>query len=235
MSNFLKDVGQPLVYKTINPLINWLAKLGVTPNTITLIGFLLNIVAAGIFIWGANFAQQDLQYIGWGGAMILLAGLFDMMDGRLARVSGQESKFGALFDSVLDRYSELVMFLGICYYLIACGYTLSFLVAFVAMIGSIMVSYVRARAEGLGIECKEGLMQRPERILTIGLSALLCGLCAVWFDRFSYTPEGFSKPLLENISVFTIPLFLTAILTNWTAYQRIQDSKKALEKYEPKP
>ena len=229
MSNFLKDVGQPIVYKTINPLINWLARNGITPNTVTLIGFLLNIVAACIFVWGANYNRNDLQYIGWGGAMILLAGLFDMIDGRLARVSGQESKFGALFDSVLDRYSELVMFLGICYYLIVCGYTISFLIAFIAMIGSIMVSYVRARAEGLGIECKDGLMQRPERILTIGLSALICGVIAVVFEHFSYTPAGFTTPLFENISVFNIPMFFTAILTNWTAYQRIQDSKKALE------
>jgi CDP-diacylglycerol---glycerol-3-phosphate 3-phosphatidyltransferase len=230
MSNFLKDVGQPIVYKTINPLINWLARNGVTPNTVTMWGFLLNIAAAGIFVYGALYHPTELRFVGWGGAMILLAGLFDMIDGRLARVSGQESKFGALFDSVLDRYSELVMFLGICFYLIQCGYKFNFLVAFVAMIGSIMVSYVRARAEGLGVECKDGLMQRPERILTIGITAVLCGIYSVHGTPFSYQPDGMATPLFENISIFTVPLFLMAILTNWTAYQRIQDSKKALSK-----
>ncbi len=230
MSNFLKDVGQPIVYKTINPLINWLARNGVTPNAVTMVGFLLNIVAAAIFGYGAKYSPTDLRYVGWGGGMILLAGLFDMIDGRLARVSGQESKFGALFDSVIDRYSELVMFLGICYYLIQCGHNLSFLLSFIAMIGSIMVSYVRARAEGLGVECKDGLMQRPERILTIGLSAILCGVLSKYIAPFSITPTGMTIPLLENISVFTIPLFLMAILTNWTAYRRIMDSQKALSK-----
>lgn len=228
MANFLKTYGQPLVYQVIQPLIVGLTKIGVTPNTITLIGFLLNIVVAAIFIKGGNAGDAGLSYVGWGGAMILFAGLFDMIDGRLARVSNQSSKFGAFFDSVLDRYSEMVMFLGICYYLVAQGYFLSSLFAFLALIGSIMVSYIRARAEGLGIECSDGLMQRPERIILIGASALLCGLVKYWFGTFKFTFPNSDFPIWENIAVFTFPIFLLAILANFTAYQRLQHCKKAL-------
>lgn len=228
MSNFLKEVGQPLVYRAINPFIGLLARAGVTPNMITLVGFGLNIVAAVIFVWGGITHPRDLSIVGWGGAMILFAGLFDMIDGRLARVSGQESTFGALFDSVLDRYSELVMFLGICYYLVAGQYLLSSLFAFIAMIGSIMVSYVRARAEGLGIDCKGGLMQRPERVLTVGISAILCGLLKDIIGEFKFPIPGTDFPMLESITVFTFPIFLMAILTNLTAIRRMRDAQKSL-------
>jgi len=234
MSNFLKEVGQPLVYRIINPFINLLLRAGITPNAVTTIGFLINIVATIVFIAGGGEPRTDLRYVGWGGAIILFGGLFDMIDGRLARVGKMESKFGALYDSVLDRYSELVMFLGICYYLVAQDYFLSSLFAFIAMIGSVMVSYVRARAEGLGIECKGGLMQRPERILLIGISAVLCGLLADYTGQFKYTIPGTSFPIFENITLFTFPIFILAILTNWTAIQRLRESKIALDKLENK-
>jgi phosphatidylglycerophosphate synthase len=211
-----------LVYRVIQPLIVGLVKMGVTPNMITTIGFLLNIVVAIIFIQGGRKTTPDLSDIGYGGAMILFAGLFDMIDGRLARVANQSSTFGAFFDSVLDRYSELVMFLGICYYLVAQGFVLSALFAFVAMIGSIMVSYIRARAEGLGIECKDGLMQRPERIILIGGSALICGIVHHYVGDFISTSG-------ETISIFTYPLFLLAILANFTAWQRLEHCRKAME------
>lgn len=230
MANLLKTYGQPIVYRLIHPLILGLAKAGVTPNTITLIGFLLNIGVAVVLIYGAGQPRMDLSYVGWGGALILFAGLFDMIDGRLARVSGTSSRFGALFDSVLDRYSELVMFLGICFYLVSHHYFLSSLFAFLAMIGSMMVSYVRARAEGLGIECSDGLMQRPERIVLIGVSAMLCGLTQGWFGPFKFVWGNTDLPLFENITVFTFPIFLLAVLANYTAWQRLQHCKQVLER-----
>lgn len=234
MSNFLKEVGQPIVYKLINPFINLLLKIGITPNAVTTIGFIINVIAAVVFIVGGGEPRTDLRYVGWGGAIILFGGLFDMIDGRLARVGRMESRFGALYDSVLDRYSELAMFLGICYYLVAQSYFLSSLFAFIAMIGSMMVSYVRARAEGLGIECKGGLMQRPERILLIGISAVLCGILAQYSGQFKYTVPGTGFPLLENITLFTFPIFIMAILTNWTAIRRLRESKDALDALENK-
>lgn len=234
MSNFLKEVGQPIVYRIINPFINLLLRAGITPNVVTTIGFIINIGATIVFIAGGGEPRTDLRYVGWGGAIILFGGLFDMIDGRLARVGKMESKFGALYDSVLDRYSELVMFLGICYYLVAQSYFLSSMFAFIAMIGSVMVSYVRARAEGLGIECKGGLMQRPERILLIGISAVLCGLLADYTGQFKYTIPGTTFPIFENITLFTFPIFILAILTNWTAIQRLRESKTALDKLDNK-
>src|ERR1700755_3488273 len=161
------------IYKVINPLVKLLIRMGLTPNMVTTIGLILNIGVAVIFISGAEEgARGDLRYVGWAGALILFAGLFDMLDGQVARLGNMSSPFGALYDSVLDRYSELIMFLGICYYLIGHHYFLSSLFAFIALIGSMMVSYIRARAEGLGVELKGGLMQRPERVVTIGLAAI---------------------------------------------------------------
>src|ERR1700710_1268260 len=143
---------QQNIYKVINPIVKLLIRAGLTPNGVTTIGLILNIGVAVIFIAGAEEGNRgDLSFIGWAGALILFAGLFDMLDGQVARLGNMSSTFGALFDSVLDRYSELVMFLGICYYLVAHHYFLSSLFAFIALIGSTMVSYTRARAEGLGI------------------------------------------------------------------------------------
>jgi CDP-diacylglycerol--glycerol-3-phosphate 3-phosphatidyltransferase len=222
---------QLVIYKIINPVVKVFIKLGLTPNMVTTIGFLLNIVVAIIFILGAEDGNRgDLSYVGWAGAMILFAGIFDMLDGQVARLGNMSSKYGALFDSVLDRYSELVMFLGICYYLIGHHYFLSSLFAFIGLIGSMMVSYVRARAEGLGIECKGGLMQRPERVVLLGVSALLCGVIGNYIggDYKFYIP-GIPFQVFESISIFTIPITILAVLTNITAINRMRDSKKALE------
>ena len=126
-----KDKGQQLVYRIINPLIELLIKLGITPNMVTFLGLLLNVVASVIFIYGAEHgSRSDHRYVGYGGLAILLGGLMDMVDGRLARVSNKSSMYGALFDSVLDRYSEMIMFLGICYYLVSFKYFYSSLFAF---------------------------------------------------------------------------------------------------------
>src|ERR1700710_1249103 len=169
------------IYRVINPLVKLLIKAGLTPNAVTTIGLVLNIGVSIIFIAGAEEGKRgDLSYVGWAGALILFAGLFDMLDGQVARLGNMSSRFGALYDSVLDRYSELILFLGICYYLVGHHYFLSSISAFIALIGSMMVSYVRARAEGLGVEIKGGLMQRPERVITIGFFAMLCGIASMY-------------------------------------------------------
>src|SRR5579862_9694040 len=204
------------IYKVINPFVRLLIKLGLTPNAVTTIGFILNVGVAVIFIIGGEKGNRgDLTYIGWAGALILFAGLFDMLDGQVARLGNMKSTFGALYDSVLDRYSELIMFLGICYYLVAHHYFLSSIFAFIALIGSMMVSYVRARAEGLGIECKGGLMQRPERVVTIGLCAVLCGLTSFYIGgNYKLYVPGIKFHVFETMSIFTIPIVIVAILTN---------------------
>ncbi|HTQ64516.1 MAG TPA: DUF4833 domain-containing protein [Puia sp.] len=219
------------IYKIIDPLVKFMIKMGLTPNMVTTIGLFLNIGVAVIFIVGGEEGNRgDLSYVGWAGALILFAGLFDMLDGQVARLGNMSSDFGALYDSVLDRYSELVMFLGICYYLVAHHYFMSSLIAFIALIGSMMVSYTRARAEGLGIECKGGLMQRPERVVTVGLAAIACGVTA-WFIGGNYKLyiKGVPFHVFETMSVFIIPLTVLALLTNITAINRLRDAKKALE------
>ncbi len=222
------------IYTLINPFVRLLIRIGLTPNMITTIGLVLNIGVALIFILGAQQGNRgDLSYVGWAGALVLFAGLFDMLDGQVARLGKMSSLYGALFDSVLDRYSELIMFLGICYYLIAHHYFFGSLFAFIALIGSMMVSYTRARAEGLGIECKGGLMQRPERVITIGVSALACGFLAPLLgpDFKVYVP-GIPVHVFETMSIFTLPLTIMAVMTNLTAYNRLMDAKKALTQKE---
>ena len=222
---------QKAIYVVIDPFVKLLIKLGLTPNAVTTIGFILNIGVAVIFVAGAEEGNRgDLSYVGWAGALILFAGLFDMLDGQVARIGKMGSSFGALYDSVLDRYSELVMFLGICYYLVGHHYFLSSLFAFIALIGSMMVSYTRARAEGLGIECKDGLMQRPERVVLIGVSAIACGITGHYLggDHKWYI-SGISFHVLETMSIFTIPLTLMAVLTNITALKRLLGAKKTLD------
>jgi phosphatidylglycerophosphate synthase len=219
------------IYVVIDPFVKLLIRMGLTPNAVTTIGFVLNIGVTIIFIAGVERANRgDLSYVGWAGALILFAGLFDMLDGQVARLGNMGSTFGALYDSVLDRYSELVMFFGICYYLVGHHYFLSSIFAFIAMIGSMMVSYTRARAEGLGIECKDGLMQRPERIITIGVAAIACGITSHYMggDHKWYI-KGISFHIVETMSIFTIPIALMAVMTNATAIKRILGAKKTLD------
>lgn len=232
----LRDKLQQLIYKIIDPFVRLLIKMGLTPNHVTIIGFLLNVCVAVVFIKGAERGtRMDLSYVGWAGALILFAGLFDMLDGQVARIGKQSSKFGALFDSVIDRYSELIMFFGICYYLVAHRYFLSSIFAFIALIGSMMVSYTRARSEGLGIENKGGLMQRPERVVLTGVSAMACGITANFIggDYKLFVP-GISFHIFETITIFTLPLTIMAVLSNITALKRLSDAKKYLDKHNMK-
>lgn len=226
-----RDAIQHGIYRMINPIVRTLIKLGLTPNMVTTIGLLLNMAVAVIFVVAAERSNRgDLSYVGWAGALVLFAGVFDMLDGQVARLGNMTSRFGALYDSVLDRYSELILFLGICYYLIAHHYFLSSLFAFIALIGSMMVSYTRARAESLGIECKGGLMQRPERVVTIGVFALATGIAGKFLgsDYKVFVP-GIPFHIFETMSIFTIPLTIMAIMTNVTAINRLMDAKRELE------
>jgi phosphatidylglycerophosphate synthase len=227
-----RDKLQQGIYVVINPVVKGLIKIGLTPNAVTTIGLILNIGVAIIFIVGAEKTNRgDLSYVGWAGALILFAGLFDMLDGQVARLGKMSSRFGALYDSVLDRYSELVLFLGICYYLVAHHYFLSSLFAFIALIGSMMVSYTRARAEGLGIECKGGLMQRPERVVLIALSALACGITSHYIGGgYKLYIPGIPFHVFETMSIFTVPITILAIMSNITAINRLRDAKQSLEK-----
>lgn len=233
-----RDFLQKAIYVIINPIIKTMIKLHITPNIVTFVGFIGNIVAAGFFIDAAwklgklvmgaenlNAAISTTGYvecmteIGWGGFIILAAGLFDMMDGRLARMSGKSSLFGALWDSTLDRYSELVSLFGICLAFIRMDNEGEWfwmgVVTFAAMIGSVMVSYVRARAEGLDIDCKVGLMQRPERVVVTAATAMITGITG-------------------NIWWLAGGMILIAVLANITAFWRIGHCYIVMQKMEKK-
>ena len=116
------------------------------------------------------FAKGELR---WGAVVMMIAGLCDILDGQVAREGRKETKFGALLDSTTDRYSEIFIYFGIGAYLIGRDEWIATGILFFAITGSLMVSYVRARAEGLGEDCKVGFMQRPERLMALGLGCLI--------------------------------------------------------------
>jgi CDP-diacylglycerol--glycerol-3-phosphate 3-phosphatidyltransferase len=200
-----RDFLQQVIYKIINPLIKGMIKIGITQNIVTTLGFIGNIVAAAFFIYASQEQDLDAQTttLGWGGFIIIASGLFDMMDGRLARMGNMSSSFGAMWDSTLDRYSELVSLFGIVLvFLEDEGWFWMGVVTFAAMVGSVMVSYVRARAEGLGIECKVGLMQRPERVVVTAITAMITGFTG-------------------NLWWVAGGMILIAVLANITAFWRV--------------
>src|ERR1700743_2856790 len=123
------------------------------------------------------------------------------------------------------------MFLGICYYLISHHYFISSLMAFIAMIGSMMVSYTRARSEGLGIQNKGGLMQRPERVILIALSAIATGVASIFVEGGGkvFIP-GSNFHVFQLMTIFTLPITVLAVLTNITAVKRLLSAKRALDK-----
>ena len=211
-----RDFLQKVIYWVINPIVRGMIRIGITPNIITFTGLVLNIVAAVLVIYGAVQCPGDLSYVGWSGAIVLFAGLFDMMDGRVARLGNMSSVFGALFDSVLDRYSELFTLFGISYWLILNGYMWGSILTFVALIGSIMVSYVRARAEGLDLDCKVGLMQRPERVVLTAIACILTGCIS--------KSEGF-----DPVMILIVAMGIIAVLANLTAFWRIYHCFKQLK------
>lgn len=157
-------------YAVTGPLVRWLVRIGVRPNTLTTIGTLLVVASAVGYGVGA---------IRLGGFLLLLSGLLDTLDGAVARGSGGSTRFGAFYDSTLDRIGDGATFIGIAAYLLrapdVAWRDLAILVAMVATLASLVVSYARARAEGLGLECKVGVVQRAERIVGLGLASLLVG------------------------------------------------------------
>lgn len=151
-------------------IVRPIAALGVSPNVVSLVGLLLTGAAALVVALGP---------LRWAGVCVLLASVFDMFDGAVARAQQATSTFGAFLDSVLDRYAEGLLFLGVIIHALrAETHTIqlwTITLAYVAAILSLVVSYTRARAEGLGMECKVGLMERPERVIVLGVGLVIGG------------------------------------------------------------
>jgi len=152
------------------PIAEWLHRWHIRPNTITTVGALLVVVSALGYAFG---------WIRWGGVLLLLSGIVDTFDGQVARRGQLVSKFGAFYDSTLDRVGDGATFIGIAVYLLRAPDVAwrveSVTLCMIAVLSSLLVSYARARAEGLGIECKVGLVQRAERLLVISVPTILIG------------------------------------------------------------
>lgn len=159
------------VYRLIDPLIQAMVRSKMHPNFVTTVGFGVTVAAGVLF---------HFDHVRLAGLCVLLGGILDIFDGQIARLSGLASKFGSFYDSTLDRLSEIVVFLGLLSLYNQYGRDLADVwmvyVIMVAMGGSLMVSYTRARAEALGLDCSVGLMQRAERVLLLGGGCLFFGL-----------------------------------------------------------
>lgn len=185
----LSKYGRPLLTDIMGRIAHTLHRMGVTPNALTYSGFFLTAITA-LFLANGMFR--------WGGILLLIAAFFDMLDGAVARFTEQMSTFGAFLDSTLDRYSESVTFLAMAYfYSLRASTRTELVLIIVILVGSLMVSYTKARAEALQVECKAGILQRPERVVL-----LIFGLLTGWL-----------QPVL----------WLMAVLTNFTAGQRIYE------------
>ena len=169
MAKSLEGLRNP-VYMIIHPLISWLVGRRVHPNLLTTLGFIVTLLSAWAF---------SVHHVRWAGFLILFGGFFDILDGRVARLTGLGSKFGAFYDSTLDRISEIVVFFGILSlyndYRQELGDVGMIYLVMAAMALSLMISYTRARAEALGLDCRVGLVPRAERVVLIGGAALFFG------------------------------------------------------------
>jgi phosphatidylglycerophosphate synthase len=180
------------------PVISLLARTGLTPNTVTWIGFVITIVAGVLVIIRHPLAA---------GIVVLVAGFFDMLDGALARTTGKVTHFGAILDSTLDRVCEAILLVSLLVVFVQDGKTTESILAGVAIPGSLLVSYVRARMEGLGIECKAGLFTRPERVIVLALGLLL--------SKFDYA-------LLAALSIIIFFSYYTVIERMVYAWRKLK-------------
>jgi CDP-diacylglycerol--glycerol-3-phosphate 3-phosphatidyltransferase len=184
----------------IDRIVRWLALSKIHPNALTFIGLVINIYAAWLFSRG-KFVPAGLVVIG--------AGLFDMVDGRVARETNRVTRFGGFFDSVLDRYSDLALFMGLLVYYASINRFFYIVLTAIVMTGSVMVSYTRARAENSIPKCKVGFLERPERVVLIIIGAL--------FNRMA--------PVLWVIAIFSNLTVIHRMIYTWQEAKRLEDAQ----------
>jgi CDP-diacylglycerol---glycerol-3-phosphate 3-phosphatidyltransferase len=197
----------------LHAIVRGLALTRISPNVLTFIGLVINTIA-GILFGYAN-AQNHNRMFMYAGLVIIGAGIFDMVDGRVARATGQVTTFGAFFDSVIDRYSDVALFFGLLVYYARANRFFYLVLVAIVMVSSVLVSYTRARAESLIGSCKVGFMERPERVVLVIIGAL--------FARW-----GAMAPVLWVLAVVST---ITIIHRIAYTYQqtRILDAKVAAE------
>ncbi|MBI4299801.1 MAG: CDP-alcohol phosphatidyltransferase family protein [Chloroflexi bacterium] len=183
---FLAASFHTLHHRWLTPVGRVLAGAGITPNTLTILGFIANVGAAAVLGLG--------HFLG-GGLLVLFSGAFDMLDGAVARASGRVTRFGGFLDSTLDRLSEAAILFGLFIWYARRDSLQELVLIYLTLVGSLLVSYTRARAEGLGLECKVGILTRAERVILLAAGLIF----------------GFALPVL----------WVLAVLTNFTVVQRI--------------
>ena len=186
-------------YKVVKALVSRSPLARLNPNSISFTASIIGVISAIFFMFG----QSTIA-----GVLLLLSGILDTLDGTVARLGERDSKFGATLDSTLDRYVEMFVFMGITYHF---KDSPMFFWAFLAVMGSMMVSYIRARAQSLGVQELVGFMQRFERFVILSAGAILNPLGMIYWD---------SEIVLE------LSIIILAIGTNYTAYQRLMIVKK---------
>jgi CDP-diacylglycerol--glycerol-3-phosphate 3-phosphatidyltransferase len=205
---FISDKNRERYIRVITPIGNFFVRFGVSPNVLTIAGLVLSLAAGIVYSTGSFF---------WGAWVVVFAGTCDVLDGHIARQTGRDSRFGSFLDSTLDRFGEMFIFLGLAWHFSGVavsaagdeGNTLDFVspvtVIFIilAISGSFMVSYTRVRAEALGLNCKIGWMQRPERITLLIIGSLMGSI-----------------PVIGHF-IIKLTLILLAVLTNYTVIQRV--------------
>jgi CDP-diacylglycerol--glycerol-3-phosphate 3-phosphatidyltransferase len=184
----------------IDRIVRWLALSRIHPNVLTFLGLVINILAAWMFARG--------RFVG-AGLVVVGAGLFDMVDGRVARATDRVTRFGGFFDSVLDRYSDLALFMGLLVYYASINRFFYIVLTAVVMTGSVMVSYSRARAENSIPKCKVGFLERPERVVLIIIGAL--------FNRMAQVLWVIA--ILSNITV------VHRMIYTWQEAKRLEDAQ----------
>jgi CDP-diacylglycerol--glycerol-3-phosphate 3-phosphatidyltransferase len=184
----------------VTPIIQFFTKIGIHPNWITALGFLLNIVASGL-IYYSSFVLA--------GVFVGIAGIFDFIDGKVAALLQRRTKFGAIFDSILDRYSDVAIYLALILYFFENNFRGLAWAALLALIGSVMTSYIKAIGESHGFHFRGGALRRQERI-TLICFGLLFSFVRRWAEsifRFPFLP-------------LSLILYFLAIFTNFSAVQR---------------
>jgi CDP-diacylglycerol--glycerol-3-phosphate 3-phosphatidyltransferase len=186
--------------KILYGIVRALALSRIHPNVLTLFGLLINIWAAFLFAAGS---------FRWGGVVVIGAGLFDMVDGRVARETNRVTRFGGFFDSVLDRYSDLGVLVGLLVYYASINRNFYVVLTAIVMLGTVMVSYTRARAENLIPRCKVGFLERPERVVLVIVGAL--------FNRMAQVLWVIA--VLSNITV------ISRMVLTWQECKRLEDAQ----------
>jgi len=205
-----ESIGGPAM-RVINAIVRALASAGVHPNLLTAIGVSINVGCGLLFGFGEFF---------WAGIVLIVANLFDMLDGNVARLTGNVTKFGGFLDSSLDRLSDMVVFLGIMVFYAGNSPQHSILNVFLAGVGlmsSVMVSYTTARSEGLGVKANVGFLQRPERVVLLIIGALSTWDWSSDFFLFNRMPQ-----VLWVLAIGSIWTLVHRMYFIWTEFRRIE-------------